>query len=91
MTAKLKTGETAMTVRELVSLLREFPETLPVYFSLGDGSGRVIQPMDAILNLVNGNMKSELPDDYPGRHVPAGYDDSLVVYPHMVREPTPES
>jgi hypothetical protein len=86
MTAELNTGETAMTVRELVSLLLEFPENLPVHFSLGDGSGRVIQPMDAIMNLVNGNMKLELPDEYPERHIPEGYVDSVVVYPHVIRD-----
>lgn len=86
MTAELNTGETAMTVRELVSLLREFPENLPVHFSLGDGSGRVIQPVDAIMNLVNADLRMELPDDYPGRKIPEGYADSVVVYPHMIRD-----
>lgn len=90
MTAKLNYGETTMTVQELISLLREFPQPLPVYFSPGDSSERVIQPVDAIMNLVNGNLKLELPDDFPGRQIPAGYVDSLVVYPHMVRETIPQ-
>jgi hypothetical protein len=75
-----------MTVKDLIQLLREFPETLPVYFSPGDGSDRVIQPVDAIMNLVNTDLRMELPDDYQGRHIPAGYVDSVVVYPHVIRD-----
>ncbi|MFM7110628.1 MAG: hypothetical protein ACKO26_05750 [Planctomycetota bacterium] len=75
-----------MTVKELIRLLREFPETLPVYFSLGDGSDRVIQPVDAIMNLVNTDLRMELPDEYPERHIPEGYFDSVVVYPHVIRD-----
>lgn len=86
MSAKLKTGKTAMTVKELIRLLREFPETLLVHFSLGDGSDRVIQPVDAIMNLVNTDLRMELPDEYPERHIPEGYFDSVVVYPHVIRD-----
>jgi len=86
MSAKLKTGKTAMTEKELIRLLREFPETLPVHFSLGDGSDRVIQPVDAIMNLVNTDLRMELPDEYPERHIPEGYVDSVVVYPHVIRD-----
>ena len=75
-----------MKVKDLIALLEEFPESLPVYFSLGDGTERVLAPVDAIMNLVNAKLGVEMPENYPGKRVPEGYYDSLVVYPHVVRE-----
>jgi hypothetical protein len=75
-----------MKVKDLIALLEEFPESLPVYFSLGDGTERVLAPVDAIMNLVNAKLGVEMPENYPGKRVPEGYYDSLVVYPHVVRD-----
>lgn len=80
------TEGSAMKVKDLIALLREFPESLPVYFSLGDGTEKVLAPVDAIMNLVNARMGVEMPEDFPGKQVPEGYHDSLVVYPHVVRD-----
>lgn len=75
-----------MTVKDLIALLEEFPESLPVYFSLGDGTERVLAPVDAVMNLVDAGRGVEMPENYPGKRVPEGYHDSLVVYPHVVRD-----
>jgi hypothetical protein len=76
-----------MTTRELIHLLEEFPEDLPVFFS-PDADGRTaIEPRDAVMNLVHPSEGKVIGEGDPSPKAPPGYLDSLVIYPRIVREP----
>ena len=75
-----------MTVAELIALLEEFPPELPVFFSPDDAGRVAVAPRDAVMNLVHPERGEVIADDDPSPTIPAGFVDSLVVYPRLVRE-----
>ena len=75
-----------MTVAELIDLLNEFPQELPVFFS-PDGGRRAVAPMDAVMDLVNATRGWVLEDDDPFGTIPPGYAEALVIHPRAIREP----
>jgi len=74
-----------MTVGELIALLHEFPPQLPVFFCPDDAGRVAVSPRDAVMNLVDPDRGEVIADDE--MTVPEGFDDSLVIYPRMVRDP----
>jgi hypothetical protein len=73
-----------MNVRELIVLLEQFPEDLPVYFA-PDVEGRVaLAPRSAVMNLVHPERRQVMADDDSSSFVPEGFVDSLVIYPREV-------
>ena len=75
-----------MTVADLIALLGEFPDELPVFFSPDDAGLVAVAPMDAIMNLVHPERREVMGDDDLPTTIPVGFIDALVIYPWKVRE-----
>ena len=75
-----------MKVCELMALLSEFPDDLPVFF-LPEGEGHgVVAPKDAVMNLVHPERGQVVDDTESSADDLAGFVDSVVIYPTVIRE-----
>jgi hypothetical protein len=75
-----------MKVRELMALLSEFPDDMPVFF-LPEGEGQgVFAPKDAVMNLVHPERGQVVDETESSADDLAGFVDSVVIYPRVVRE-----
>lgn len=79
-----KAYSTFMTVGELIHRLEAFPAELPVFFSLDQVGGKVREARDLVMNLTEPEKGTTLPLDDQGREIPAGFVDSLVIYPQEI-------
>jgi hypothetical protein len=75
-----------MNVHELIALLSEFPEELPVFFTPDDEGRCAVAPQDAVINLVHPERGQVIEDGESSAADLEGFVDSLVIYPRIVRE-----
>jgi hypothetical protein len=75
-----------MKVCELMALLSQFPDSLPVFFLPDGESNAVVAPKDAVMNLVHPERGQVVDDGESSAGNLLGFVDSVVIYARVVRE-----